>query len=113
MSEAEKVLYLNVKRPDVAYNNKWKGARLFELHTTQKVMTKIEKYRNERLFVKLPSKRDILCSVLVEDVQKNEDGTYLIKFKDIREDHWVLPGEIVSFAGGCAEGPPPLPVPSN
>jgi len=50
---------------------------------------------------------------MVDDVQKNTDGTYLVKFKDIREDPWVLPGEVKSFAGGCAEGRAPIPVPMN
>lgn len=108
-----KVLYLVVKRPDATYVHKWKGSRLLELHTNQKAMNKIEKYRNERLFVKLFSNRQILCSVMVDEVQKNEDGTFLVKFKDIREDHWVMPGEIRTFAGGFAEGRAPIPVPLN
>ncbi|NJM10020.1 MAG: hypothetical protein HC883_03795 [Bdellovibrionaceae bacterium] len=109
VDQPENVLYLIVKRPDSI--SKWKGSRLLEFQTNQKVMNKIEKYRTERLFVKGSSKRDILCSVIVDTVVKNEDGTYLITFKDIREDHWVLPGAIKSFAGGFAEGPPPIPVP--
>ncbi|MGZ3721907.1 MAG: hypothetical protein ACXVA9_03180 [Bdellovibrionales bacterium] len=113
MADSNKVLYLIVKRPDATYNNKWMGSRLMELHTNQKVVNKIEKYRNDRLFVKIGAKRDIVCSVMVEDVLKNPDGTFNVKFKDIREDHWVLPGEVRSFAGGCAEGPPPIPVPMN
>jgi len=111
LSEVATVLYLVVKRPDATYAHKWQGSRLLELHTHQKALNKIEKYRNERLFVKLPSSREILCSVMVEDIQKKEDGTYLVKFKDIREDAWVMPGEIRTFAGGFAEGRAPIPVP--
>lgn len=113
LSESETVLYLVVKRPDPSYSHKWQGSRLLELHTNQKALNKIEKYRSARLFVKISSKRDIVCSVMVDDVQKNEDGTFLVKFKDIREDPWVLPGSIKSFAGGFAEGVPPIPVPLN
>ncbi len=113
MSELQSVLYLVVKRPDPTYNHKWQGHRLLKLHTNEKAMNVIEKYRSERLFVKAFNKRDIICSVIVEDVLKNEDGTFVVKFKDIRRDHWVLPGEIKSFAGGYAEGPPPIPVPMN
>jgi hypothetical protein len=111
LSDLAKVLYLVVKRPDTAYAHKWSGARLLMLHTNQKAVSKIEKYRSERLFVKLASNREILCSVMVEDVKKNEDGTFHVTFKDIREDHWVLPGEIRTFAGGFAEGRAPIPVP--
>lgn len=113
MSETATVLYLAVKRPDPQYNHKWQGFRLLELHTNQKAMNKIEKYKTERLFVKIASKRDIVCSVIVDAVEKNADGTFLVKFKEIREDHWVLPGTIKSFAGGFAEGPAPIPVPFN
>lgn len=111
MSEVPKALYLVVKRPDPTYAHKWQGSRLLELHTNQKALSKIEKYKDERLFVKLASNREILCSVIVDTIQKNEDGTFLVKFKDIREDHWVMPGEIRIFAGGFAEGRPPIPVP--
>lgn len=113
LSDQEKVLYLVVKRPDPSYTHKWMGSRLLELHTNPKAAKKIEMYRNERLFVKLSTKRDICCSVMVDEIQKNEDGTHLVKFKDIREDHWILPGEIRTFAGGFAEGRPPIPVPMN
>ena len=113
MSEPAKVLYIVVKRPDPKYDHKWQGSRLLELHTTQVAVNKIEKYRNERLFVKVPTKREILCSVMVDDITKKEDGTFLIRFKDIRQDPWVLPGEVKSFAGGFAEGIPPIPVPLN
>jgi hypothetical protein len=112
-TETKKTLYLAIKRPDPKFNHKWRGSELLELHTNEKAMGKIEKYRNERLFVKVASKRDIICSVMVDEVQKNEDGTFLVKFKDIRRDHWILPGAIKSFAGGFAEGPPPIPVPLN
>ena len=117
LSETEQAaamaLYLVVKRPDAVYAHKWQGSRLLELHTNQKALKKIEKYRNERLFVKLAANREIVCSVMVEDIQKNEDGTFNVKFKDIREDLWVMPGEIRVFAGGFAEGRPPIPVPMN
>jgi len=49
LSDAVKVLYLVVKRPDAVYSNKWMGSRLLELHTNQKVMNKIDKYKAERL----------------------------------------------------------------
>ncbi len=113
MSEVEKVLYLVVKRPDLAYTHKWQGARLLVLHTNQKCLNKIEQHKTERLFVKLASNREILCSVLVDEIQAKEDGTHLVKFKDIREDPWVLPGEIRTFAGGFAVGRAPIPVPMN
>lgn len=113
VSETQNVLYLDVKRPDPKYHHKWRGSELLVLHTTQKAMDVIEKYRSERLFIKMASKRDIVCSVIVEDVLKNEDGTFMVKFRDIRRDHWVLPGGIKSFAGGLAVGPPPIPVPTN
>lgn len=113
MSETTKTLYLAVKRPDPNYQHKWQANRLLELHTNQKAMNMIEKYRNTRLFVKIASKRDIVCSVIVEEVVKNDDGTFNVKFNDIRCDNWVLPGAIKSFAGGFAEGPPPIPVPVN
>jgi hypothetical protein len=113
LSETESVLYLVVKRPDGAYNHKWQGARLLVLHTNQKTLNKIEQYRTERLFIKLASNREILCSVMVDDIEKKDDGTHLVKFKDIREDPWVLPGEIRTFAGGFAVGRAPIPVPMN
>ncbi len=105
--------YLAVKRPDPKFKHKWRAAELLELHTTEKVIAKIEKYRNERLFIKVGGQREIVCSVLVDEIEKNSDGTYLVKFKEIRTDHWVMPGAIKSFAGGFAEGPPPIPVPIN
>lgn len=111
LSDSEKVLYLAVKRPDASYSHKWKGPRLLELHTNQKAISKIEKYRDQRMFVKGSSNREIICSVMVDTVEKNEDGTFKVTFKDIREDQWVMPGEIRSFAGGFAEGRPPIPVP--
>ncbi len=113
MSETSKALYLMVKRPDPKGNHKWRGSELMELHTNEKAMGKIELHRNERLFVVVSTNRQIVCSVMVDEVQKNPDGTYMVKFKDIRRDNWVLPGAIRSFAGGFAEGPPPLPVPLN
>jgi len=111
MSEPQNVLYLAVKRPDPTYKHKWRGAELLELHTNEKAKNMIEKYRSERLFVKVASKRDIVCSVIVEDIVKNEDGTFIVKFKEIRKDPWVLPGDIKSFAGGFAVGRAPIPVP--
>lgn len=113
MSELKTAGYLAVKRPDPQFQNKWQGSRLLELHTNKKVMAKIEKYRNERIFVKAAAKREISCSVMVDEVRENADGTFLVKFKDIRTDHWVVPGAIKSFAGGFTEGPPPIPVPMN
>lgn len=113
LSDTNTVLYLNLKRPDPTYNHKWQGFRLLELHTPAKVMSKIEKHKDERLFVKVSTKREIVCSVVVDEVVKNEDGTFTVKMKEIREDSWVLPGAIRSFAGGFAEGPPPIPVPVN
>jgi hypothetical protein len=114
LSEAETVLYLIVKRPDAKLQHKWRGSDLLEFHANEKTKNKIEKYRGQRLFVKLSTKRDIVCSVVVEDVVSNEDGTYMVKFNDIRKDHWVVPGEIKGTAAtGFVEGRAPLPVPSN
>jgi hypothetical protein len=108
------VLYLIVKRPDPKFQHKWRGSELLEFHTSEKARSKIEKYRGERLFVKITDKRDIVCSVIVEDVIANEDGTFVVKFNDIRRDHWVVPGEIKgTAAAGFVEGRPPIPVPSN
>lgn len=107
------MFYLVVKRPDPKFNHKWRGSHLLELHTDQKIMNLIDKNRSERLFVKISSRRDIICSVIVDDAIKNEDGTFMVKFKEIRTDGWVLPGEIKSFAGGIVKGPPPIPVPTN
>ncbi|MGE4130496.1 MAG: hypothetical protein AB7F86_02600 [Bdellovibrionales bacterium] len=113
MSEEKKVLYIVVRRPDAKYNHKWQGARMLELHTDQKAVNLIEKYRADRLFVKISTKREIICSVVVEDIQKNEDGTVVVKFNDIRTDHWVIPGEVKGNTRGYVEGPPPIPVPTN
>lgn len=112
MNDTKKTCYLAVKRPDPKFNHTWRGSELLDLHTIEKTIAKIEKYRAERLFVVVVSKREVICSVMVDEIQKNEDGTFLVKFKEIRRDHWVLPGAIKSFAGGIAEGPPPIPVPN-
>jgi len=114
LSETQVVLYLIVKRPDPKLRHKWRGSELLEFHTNAKAKAKIEKYRSERLFVKISTRRDIVCSVMVEDVLANEDGTFVVKFSDIRTDHWVVPGEIKgTAAAGFAEGRAPLPVPMN
>jgi hypothetical protein len=114
VSETGLVLYLIVKRPDPKLQHKWRGSELLEFHTNSKAKNKIEKYRGERLFVKLTDRRDIVCSVIVEDVISNEDGTFIVKFNDIRKDHWVVPGEIKGTASsGFVEGRAPLPVPLN
>gem|GEM_PF-5481487 len=105
------VLYLYVKRPDSS--SKWIGGRLQEFQTNQKVISKIEKHKDERMFVKASSKRDIVCSVMIDQVTKNPDGTFLVTCKEVRQDVLIMPGVIKSFAGGFAEGPPPITVPLN
>ncbi len=109
LDESQTVLYLYVKRPDSA--SKWIGSRLQEFQTNQKVITKIEKHKDERMFVKASSKRDIVCSVMIDQVTKNPDGTFLVTCKEVRQDVVIMPGVIKSFAGGFAEGPPPITVP--
>src|SRR5882757_9705031 len=94
LSETQAVLYLIVKRPDPKCQHKWRGSELLEFHTNAKAKSKIDKFRSERLFVKISNRRDIICSVIVEDIIANEDGTFLVKFNDIRRDPWVVPGEI-------------------
>jgi hypothetical protein len=113
MSEIQDVLYLIVKRPDTSFAHKWQGPHLMSFHANEKSMKLIEKHRNERLFVKVSTKREITCSVIVEDVQKNEDGTFMVNFKEIRTDHWVVPGTVRGVTRGCVEGPPPISVPMN
>jgi hypothetical protein len=114
VSEPETVLYLIVKRPDAKLQHKWRGSDLLEFHTNEKAKNKIEKYRGQRLFVKLSNRRDIVCSVIVEDVVTNPDGSFMVKFNEIRKDNWVVPGEIKGTAAtGFVEGRAPLPVPMN
>lgn len=114
MSEAETVLYLIVKRPDPKLNHKWQGSDLLAFHATEKAKNKIEKYRGQRMFVKLSTRRDIICSAMLEEVVDNQDGTYMVKLNEIRKDHWVVPGEIKGTAAtGFYEGRAPLPVPLN
>lgn len=114
MSETEDVLYLIVKRPDTKLQHKWRGSELLEFHTNAKAKSKIDKFQGQRLFVKISNRRDIICSVIVEEIIANEDGTFLVKFNDIRRDPWVVPGEIKgTAAAGFFEGRAPVPVPSK